>query len=437
MKKLESSRLSSVDTNQVFLYFGTLTFLLGIVNPTNYFTDISTSYMLKNQLHMSAEQISGFRLLTLIPVYLAFFFGLIRDRWNPLGIRDRGLFLIFGPITALVFVWLAFQEVTLLGIFTGVMLVVLSTRLIMAAYQGLISLVGQEKLMAGRLATVWQSVYYVPIAISSWLSGLATVNLTPKATFLALAVCSAGVGALGLWKPKQVFTGAYDSPEAKNLDFWSDVRRLLKHKAIYAPVLIMFLWNFAPGSQTPLQFYLTNTLHASDAAYANFNAIFTISFLPTFFVYGYLCTRYPLKKLLYWSTIVAVPQLVPLLFVRSALGAELLAIPIGLMGGAATAAYYDLAMRSCPPGLQGTLMLMVDGVYWLCQRGGDWLGSKIYDSDPKNGFTYCVIAITVVYALILPCIKLAPKHIVATADGERSEEYEHERDAELGLASRT
>jgi MFS family permease len=244
-----------------------------------------------------------------------------------------------------------------------------------------------------------------------------------------------GVGALGIWKPKQVFTGAYDTPEAKTLDFWADVRRLLKHKAIYAPVLVMFLWNFAPGSNTPLQFYLTNTLHASDAAYANFNAIFTISFLPTFFVYGYLCTRYPLKKLLFWGTVVAVPQMVPLLFVHSALGAELLAIPIGLMGGVATAAYYDLAMRSCPPGMQGTLMLMVDGVYWLCQRGGDLLGSKIYDSDKQHGFMYCVIAITVVYALIIPCLKLAPGYIVATADGERNQEYEHERDEELGIAS--
>jgi len=435
MKKLGSQRLAGLDTNQVFLYFGTLTFLLGIVNPTNYFTDISTSYMLKNQLHMSAEQISGFRLLTLIPVYLAFIFGLLRDRWNPFGMRDRGLFLIFGPTTALVFFWLAFQKVSLVGIFTGVLLVVLSTRLVIAAYQGLISLVGQEKLMAGRLATVWNAVYYIPIAISSWLSGLATVNLTPKATFIALGVCSLGVGALGLWKPKQVFTGAYESPEAKTLALGTDVKRLLKHKAIYAPVLIMFLWNFAPGSQTPLQFYLTNTLHASDAAYANFNAIFTISFLPTFFVYGYLCTRYPLRKLLFWGTVIAVPQLVPLLFVHSAVGAELLAIPIGLMGGIATAAYYDLAMRSCPPGLQGTLMLMVDGVYWLCQRGGDMLGSYIYDRDHKYGFMYCVIAITIVYALILPCLKLAPKYITATRDGERNEEYEHERDSELGIAS--
>ncbi len=80
------------------------------------------------------------------------------------------------------------------------------------------------------------------------------------------------------------------------------------------------------------------------------------------------------------------------------------------MGGIATAAYFDLAMRSCPPGLQGTLMMLVDGVLALSARAGDLLGSWIYNSSPMHGFTYCVIATTVVYALILPLIPLAPKH---------------------------
>src|SRR5665213_1040566 len=100
-----------IDTNQVYLYFGTLTFLLAIVNPVYYFTDISTSFMLKNQLHMNADSVSTFRLLTAIPVYLAFIFGLMRDRWNPFGMRDRGLLIIFGLASAAVFLWLAYQKV--------------------------------------------------------------------------------------------------------------------------------------------------------------------------------------------------------------------------------------------------------------------------------------------------------------------------------------
>ena len=62
----------------------------------------------------------------------------------------------------------------------------------------------------------------------------------------------------------------------------------------------------------------------------------------------------------------------------------------------------------------------------LSARGGDLLGSKIYNSSPANGFLYCVIATTVVYALIVPLILLVPKQLIATADGERSPDVEAE-----------
>ena len=96
-------------------------------------------------------------------------------------------------------------------------------------------------------------------------------------------------------------------------------------------------------------------------------------------------------------------------------------VPIGCAGGVATAAYYDLAMRSCPPGLQGTLMMAVDGVYVLAVRGGDLLGTKIYDSSPGARVPLLrVITTTAVYVLILPLILLVPKELIATAAGEQN-----------------
>jgi hypothetical protein len=178
------------------------------------------------------------------------------------------------------------------------------------------------------------------------------------------------------------------------------------------------MWNFAPGSATPLQYYLTNELHASDAVYANYNALFAASFIPTFFVYGYLCKRVVLRNLLVWGTVVAIPQMVPLALIHSPESAVWLAAPIGLMGGVATAAYFDLAIRSCPAGLQGTLMMAVDAVLIVSARFGDRLGAAIYDADHAHGFLHCVIATTLVYALILPAVFLVPREVVATADGQ-------------------
>jgi len=421
-----SDRDGSPSTNQTFIYFGWLTLFVYLATPAGYLVDIQTSYMLKNELHATATQVSIFRLVTGIPVYFAFAFGLIRDQWNPLGLRDRGFFLIFAPLTAAAFIWMATSRLSYRGLLIGMLLAMLSSRFILAAYQGLIALVGQERLMSGRLSALWNVVSSLPVVAGAFTSGYISEHLRPEETFVLVAVLTACIALLGLWKPRSVFSHTYDKPQASSSNFVGNVKRLVKHRAVYPAVLICFLWNFAPGAATPLQYYLTNQLHASDAVYSYYNGIFAAAFIPMFLLYGFLCKKVSLNKLLWWGTIIAVPQLIPLAFIHSGNLALVLAAPIGLMGGIATAAYFDLAMRSCPPGLQGTLMMMVDGVLALSSRGGDVLGARIYNSSPTHGFLYCVIATTIVYALILPLILLVPKELIATADGEPNPQVEAE-----------
>jgi len=424
----------SPNTGQTFLYFASLTLFLYLATPAGFLVDIQTTYMLKNQLHANPSQISTFRLLTAIPMYIAFAFGLVRDQWNPLGLRDRGYFLIFAPVTAFAFVWLAFSPLSYRGLLVGMLLVMVASRFLAAAYQGLVALVGQERLMSGRLSVLWNVVSSVPLVVGAVASGYISNHLHPQSTFLLVAALTACIGLLGIWKPRSVFGETYNKPQARGTTFVEDIKRLVKHRAVYPSVLICFLWNFGPGGATPLQFYLTDKLHASDAVFSYYNGIFAASFIPTFLLYGFLCRKVALGKLLWWGTIFAVPQMIPLAMIHSANLALVLAVPIGLMGGVATAAYLDLAMRSCPAGLQGTLMMMVDGVYALSGRGGDLLGSKIYSSSPLHGFLYCVIATTVVYAMILPLILLVPKHLIATADGERNPDVEAETLKEIAGA---
>jgi hypothetical protein len=59
-----------------------------------------------------------------------------------------------------------------------------------------------------------------------------------------------------------------------------DIKRLVRHWPIYPALLIWFLWNFAPGSGTPLKYYLQDTLHAQDAQWGQWNAIFSAPSFP-------------------------------------------------------------------------------------------------------------------------------------------------------------
>jgi hypothetical protein len=407
---------------RIFLYLGILIILLAFGAPSGGLIDIPISFFLKNRLHLTAPEVAHFRLVAAVPLYLSFVFGFVRDIWNPFGIKDRGFMLLFGGISAVLYVLCAFMPMGYLTLLVTVIVVTTSFLFVASAQNGLTSVIGQQHAMTGQISAAWNVFLSIPtfvaLLLGGSLSGLLEGQNPDQAVrilFLVGAAIMAAVALYALWKPAAVFDNVRveTRPELHPVQ---DLRRLIGHWPIYPALLIWLLWNFAPGSATPLQYHLQNTLHASDAQWGQWNAIFAASFIPTFILYGLLCRHLPLKTLLGWGTVAAVPQMVPLLFIDTVPQALIAAVPIGLMGGVATGAYMDLIIRSCPRGLQGTTLMMSGSLYFVVSRFGDVLGTHLYDQ--YGGFTVCVVAITVVYALILPTLLLVPKHLIATADGQ-------------------
>lgn len=413
---------------RIFFYLGTLIVLLAFGGPSGGLIDIPISFFLKNRLQLEAHQVAHFRLIAAVPLYLSFVFGFIRDNFNPLGMRDRGFMLVFGGICALLYLGFALVPMTYASLLAAVIALTTSFLFVASAQNGLASTIGQQHAMTGQISAAWNVFASIPtvaaLLIGGWLSSFLedrNADSAARILFLAGAAIMAALSVFALWKPKDVFAHVH-AEHGSELHPLNDIRRLFGHWRIYPALLIWLLWNFAPGSTTPLQYHLQNNLHATDAQWGQWNAIFAASFIPTFIVYGFLCRHFPLKTLLWWGTVVAVPQMVPLLFIHSVTGALIAAVPIGLMGGVATGAYMDLIIRSCPRGLQGTVLMMSSSLYFVISRFGDILGTTLYDR--YGGFSVCVVAITIVYALILPTLWLVPKELIATADGEIAERSE-------------
>ena len=407
---------------RIFLYLGVLTVLLAFGSPSGGLIDIPITFFLKNRLHLEASELANFRLVAAIPLYLSFVFGFIRDTWNPFGMQDRGFMLLFGTISAGLYVVFAFVPMTYLSLLVAVALTTTSILFVSSALGGLTSMISQQHAMTGQASTAWNIFSSIPgiaaLLIGGALSGaLQGSNAEEAARVLILvgAAVRAFVALYAAWRPSSVFDNVRPERET-GAPALQDLKRLVRHWPVYPALLIWLLWNFAPGSATPLQYYLQNTLHAQDAQWGQWNAIFSAAFIPTFMMFGVLCQKFALRTLLVWGTIVAIPQTVPLLFIHSVTGALIAAVPMGLMGGVATAAYFDLIIRSSPRGLQGTTLMMSGGLYFVASRFGDVLGTSLYDH--YGGFAICVIAITIVYALILPVLLLVPKGLIATADGQ-------------------
>jgi MFS family permease len=402
-------------------YAGLLMLLASFATPTGGLISIPVLFFLKNKLHLDAHQTAIFNLWTALPLYLAFAFGLLRDRWSPFGAGDRGHLVLFGLSTAALYAVIAFLNPTYALMLAGLLLLTASIQTVLSSTNALFSAIGQEHLMAGQASAVLNFAANLPLLVGFLLGGVLSEAMEGRTAagaarllFLVGAGLMGVIAILGAFGPRRLFTHHAAPPTTR---FSEDVARLLKCWAIYPPFILLILWNFAPIFGTALQYYLANVLHASDAQVGAFYSIYWGLYLPGFVLYAWLCRRVRLSRLLFWSTIIAIPNVIPLLFAHSATDALIAAVPMGLMGGLPTAAYYDLAIRSCPKGLQGTMMMLIASTaYYVALRFGDLWGTALYEQ--KGGFVLTVTVTTVVYALMLPVLLLVPKRLTATTDGQ-------------------
>src|SRR4051795_10035303 len=138
------TNLPAATRQRIFLYLGILIVLLAFGGPSGGLIDIPISFLLKNKLHLQAHEVAGFRLVAAIPLYLAFAFGFLRDIWNPFGMRDRGFMLLFGSISALLYVGFAFTPISYLTLLLAVIVLTASFLFVSSAQNGLTAVIGQQ-----------------------------------------------------------------------------------------------------------------------------------------------------------------------------------------------------------------------------------------------------------------------------------------------------
>jgi hypothetical protein len=389
---------------RIFAYLGTLMVLMALCDPNSGLMDIPVGFLLKNQLKLDAWQVAQFRLAVSIPLFLSFLFGLARDNWSPAGMGDRGHLLLFGALSAVTYAMFAFIGISVTALLIGLFLQTVWSLFVAAAQNGLIATIGEQHALAGQMSTVWNVFTALPAVLAFLIGGkisdlLKDVDLQSATStiFLIGAASSLLLVIFAIFRPAAVYNNVRREHD-KFIHPWADLKTLAAHRLARRALLIWALWNLAPGSATPLQFYLQDVLGAAPGQWGQWNAVFAASFVPTFLVYGLLTSRVSAERLLSWGTIVAIPQFLPMLFVSSLSTATLIAIPMGLMGGLATASYVALIMRVAPSGLQGTMMMSASTVYFASTRIGDLLGSALYEW--VGNFALCVALSTAVYASI-------------------------------------
>src|ERR1700710_412893 len=204
--------LSGQARRNIFLYLGILILMLAFGSPAGGLIDIPISFLSKNKLHLPAHEVAGFRLMSAIPLYLAFAFGFLRDIWNPFGMRDRGFMLLFGVISGLLYVLFAFISISYLTLLVAVIVLTVAFLFVSSAQNGLTAVIGQQHAMTGQISAAWNVFLSIPtfaaLLAGGALSGLLEDKGSDQAVrilFLVGAAIMFTVAAYALWRPGDVY----------------------------------------------------------------------------------------------------------------------------------------------------------------------------------------------------------------------------------------
>ena len=398
------------------LVYGYFVLLMTLAIVPEKLASTPLKFIYKDQLHLDAQATATLIAIITIPGYFAFAFGMCRDRFNPLKMGDRGYILVFGSLIGLLFLAISQIPLTLGTIGVCLFLVAASQTLVRAAYQALMRNISEARLMSGRMSTTYQFMTTALPMLATVAGGWLTENkVSWRMILVGVGIGYLSLGLFGKWKPAGVYEGLATSGTTNLANFWSEVRALAKRRAFWIAAVIWGLWAFSPGANTPIYYYMTTTLKMSQTQYSLYDGLTTFTLVPTVLLFGLLIKRFSLWPLVLIATVVAIPQMIPLMLIHNAAQSYIAATFMGLTGGLANAAYWSLVIRASPQGLAGTGMLMAISFGHLSVHGSDILGGWLFK---HWGFTGCAVVTTVAYLFLVPLVFMLPRALVKAADDE-------------------
>ncbi len=375
------------------------------------------SLLLKNQLHMSALQVSEFWAVSLLVWYVKPLVGFVCDAYPLFGTRRRG-YLLVGTVLAGLF-WLTFMLVPRRYLPFMLVMTVLNVAMVAVStvIGGLQVEVSQRYGASGRLASLRTGIEGVMNLLGGPIGGW-------------LAVCTfswtvlAGAGVTFAFLP--VVFWLYREPRGARSDaaVWSlargNFKTVIRSRAMWGATGLLFLVYLAPGFQTPMLYYQQDVLKF-DPRYMGFLQLLGgAGGIIGAAAYGYLCRRLTLKASLIAGILLNAASTLFYLRYDSARAAALIDGSAALLGTLATLPLYDLAARATPAGVESfgfSLMMSIRNIAIFAIS--DPLGSKLYD-DYHVGFKQLVWLNAGSSAAVLLFVPLLPAALLAAREEPRA-----------------
>lgn len=375
---------------------------------------LALQHLLKVHLHLDPVQMAAFFGLTGLAWYFKPVAGLLADAVPLWGSRRRNYFLLSGLGAGLF--W------ALLGLVPrqyGPLVWTLAAAnafavLASSVSGGLLVEAGQRRGWTGRLGTLRETIIAGTVLVAQPVGGYLVGHAFGLTCGIGAVLFLGLIPAALLLLPEREAGSTPDTvPEAT----WADIRARLRpvfvgSRALWIAVLFVFLKDLSPGFGsigTPLYYYQTNILRFDSVFLGWMGTLSNAAAITGALLYGVLCTRVPLARLLVMGVVFSVVSSLLFLGYHSHASAAVIHATSGLLGIFMPVALMDLAARASPRGAEAmsySLLMSAANLAMTCaDLSGSWLFVRLHQSLPP--LVWISAGTTALALLALPLIPRA------------------------------
>jgi folate/biopterin transporter len=418
---------------------------------------LATSFFLKDELGLSPAEVAAMMGVVSLPWVIKPIFGFLSDSLPIFGYRRRSYLIISSLLGC--GAWAAMGTVVHSAI--AAMITITLCSLAIAVSDVIVDSIVVERIRdesqadTGSLQALCWATTALGGLVTAYLSGFLLEHLSIRSIFLITASFPLLVliTATLIEDARVMMPQDFGAAKAQ----LQKIRAAISQKAIWLPVLFVFLWQATPSSDSAFFFFTTNDLGFGPEFLGRVRLVTSVASLIGVWAFQRFLKAVPLRQIFLWSTLISVvlglTSLILVTHANRALGIADQWFSLGdsliltVMGQIAFMPVLILAAQLCPPGVEATMFAILMSI---CNLAGilshesgalltHWLG--VTDTHFEN--LWQLVLITNLATLLpLPMLRWVPNGSKDTAvpDFSGSSEVllaEAELEAHIRLVSDT
>jgi MFS family permease len=369
-----------------------------------YLPNLSITFLLKENLGLSAADTATFFTITTIPWLIKPLYGLISDFLPLFGQRRKSYFILTSAIAAAMGLAL-----TLTGSYTYWNVAILFTLmgLGLAFTDVLTDALMVENGQRLGLTGPFQAVQWAAISFASVLVGVGGGWLAEN-KYLALTFLVATIFPLVTFTISIFMITEPARPDGGRQfhETWNAIRGAIGSRTLWLVAGFIFFYNFSPSFGPALVYYATDELKFSKLFLGTLDSVAYVSGIAGTAIYFSFSKSVSFKVLIHFAIAAGVIGTIAYLGYRDQTSAIVISLIFGAVAMIIQLTFLDLAARACPKQAEATffafLMSVYNGAVQFSQITGGWL----YDAVGFTKLIFISAGFTALCWLLVPLLKL-------------------------------